>query len=156
MSFPTVESSITRALGSNVENLTLTGPDAINGTGNSFANIITGNAAANTLTGGAGNDTFVFDTALGGSNIDQITDFAAGDLFNLSHSVFAETSLGDLTAAEFHEGAVATNGDQRIIYDKANGTLSYDADGSGTGAAAVQFATVTANTDLTHDHFVVV
>ena len=40
-----------------IENLTLTGAAAINGTGNDLANVITGNAAANLLTGNAGNDT---------------------------------------------------------------------------------------------------
>ncbi len=55
----TVQSSITYTLGSNVENLTLTGTSAINGTGNSLNNVLIGNSAANTLTGGAGNDTYV-------------------------------------------------------------------------------------------------
>src|SRR6185295_16639066 len=39
------------------ENLTLTGTAAINGTGNTLANVLTGNSAANTLTGAAGSDT---------------------------------------------------------------------------------------------------
>ncbi|MBX3124100.1 MAG: hypothetical protein KF854_13515, partial [Nitrospira sp.] len=55
----TVYSSLTYTLGSNLENLTLTGSAAINGTGNSLNNILTGNSAANVLTGGAGNDTYV-------------------------------------------------------------------------------------------------
>ncbi|MBA3755535.1 MAG: hypothetical protein H0X02_04615 [Nitrosomonas sp.] len=41
----------------NVENLTLTGVLAINGTGNGQANKITGNSANNQLVGGVGNDT---------------------------------------------------------------------------------------------------
>ncbi|MCW5733123.1 MAG: hypothetical protein KIS73_03320 [Enhydrobacter sp.] len=153
----TVEASVTWTLGSYLENLSLTGSDAINGTGNSLANVITGNAASNTLTGGGGSDTFVFDTVLNSAtNVDNVTDFAvASDLFNLSQSVFTEIDLGTLTADEFHIGASATTDDQRIVYDKANGTLLYDADGSGA-EAAVEFATVTANTDLTHDHFVVI
>ena len=53
----TVQSSGTYTLGANVENLTLTGVAAVNGTGNTVANIITGNAAANQLFGAAGNDT---------------------------------------------------------------------------------------------------
>ncbi len=54
-----VETSINGyVLGANVENLTLTGNAAINGTGNSGNNVLTGNNAANTLAGGGGNDTF--------------------------------------------------------------------------------------------------
>lgn len=52
-----VRSSISYTLGSNVENLTLTGTAAINGTGNSAVNILQGNAGDNTLDGGTGNDT---------------------------------------------------------------------------------------------------
>ena len=68
----TIESSVTRTLDANVENLTLTGTGAINGTGNALDNVITGNAGANrldggvgadTMSGGAGDDTYVVDSA---------------------------------------------------------------------------------------------
>src|SRR5262249_81681 len=52
----TVNSSVTFTLGANVENLTLTGIDAINGTGNGLANVLIGNSAANVLSGPVGND----------------------------------------------------------------------------------------------------
>ena len=52
-----VSSTVTFVLGAFVEDLTLTGTNAINGTGNSLANALTGNRAANTLNGKAGADT---------------------------------------------------------------------------------------------------
>ncbi len=69
----TVQSGITYTLGANVENLTLTGTAAIDGTGNEFSNILTGNSANNTLTGGVGSDTL-----MGGAGADVYV-FNLGD-----------------------------------------------------------------------------
>lgn len=64
-----VESSVSCTLAINVEGLTLTGSEDINGTGNSGRNVITGNAGANVLDGvsgkdrligGSGNDTYIY------------------------------------------------------------------------------------------------
>ena len=68
----TVESGISIALGANVERLTLTGSEGINGTGNALANVIAGNSGANRIDGGtgadsmagaSGDDTYVVDDA---------------------------------------------------------------------------------------------
>jgi Ca2+-binding RTX toxin-like protein len=97
---------------------------------------------ADQLTGGGGTDVFVFDTALGITNIDTITDFVHGtDLIVLDQSIFVSLEgISTLSAAAFSNGP-ATTADQHILYDSATGNLSYDADGSGAGAAIV-FATL--------------
>ena len=80
----TIQSAITWTLGTNVENLTLTGTAAVNGTGNTVNNVLTGNAAANTLSGGAGNDTLNggagIDTLIGGTGNDIFVVDNAGDV----------------------------------------------------------------------------
>ncbi|MDV2998799.1 MAG: hypothetical protein N5P05_000405 [Chroococcopsis gigantea SAG 12.99] len=75
-------------LSSNLENLTLLGNVAIDGTGNSNNNLIKGNSAANTLTGLAGDDTLVGgngnDTLVGGNGKDTLTGNAGSDQFVLN------------------------------------------------------------------------
>jgi hypothetical protein len=74
----TVQSSVTYTLGANLENPTLTGTAAINGTGNGLNNVIMGNAAANQLNGGAGTDTLAAFENLTGSNLaDHLTPIAS-------------------------------------------------------------------------------
>jgi Ca2+-binding RTX toxin-like protein len=63
----TVHSSLSYTLSSVVENLTLTGIGALNGTGNSLANRLAGNSGANILSGGAGDDTLD-----GGTGVDLL------------------------------------------------------------------------------------
>lgn len=66
----TTQSSISYTLTDNVENLTLTGNAAIDGTGNELDNVITGNSAENTLYGLVGND--VLDGAAGADTRDNL------------------------------------------------------------------------------------
>lgn len=65
-----IRSSVSYTLGSDVENLTLTGSAGLSATGNGLANVLTGNSGANTLNGGAGADTMVG----GGGNDTYVVD----------------------------------------------------------------------------------
>ena len=155
-------------LGSNVENLTYTGPATFKGTGNTLNNnivgslgsdILTGLAGNDTITGGAGSDQilggqgndvltggagadyFVFDTTPGAINIDIITDFETGlDKIRLSKSMF-KISGSIKFADQFIVGTQAQDKYDRIIYDSTVNKLYYDADGTGK-IAPVQFAEV--------------
>lgn len=110
-----VNSSVSFTLGTNIENLTLTGTNAINGTGNALSNTITGNSAANILNGGAGsddlaggagNDTYYVDSSSDyiTENVNAGTDsiiasFAtAGQYYNLGDNIENITLSGTLTA----------------------------------------------------------
>jgi Ca2+-binding RTX toxin-like protein len=100
-----INSSLTYTLGANVENLTLTGNTAINGTGNGLDNRITGNSAANTLTGGAGNDTLN-----GGMGADTLIGGVGNDTYYVDNT-------GDIITENLAQGT-------DLVYATANYTLA--------------------------------
>lgn len=91
-----VNSFVNYTLTANVENLSLFGTNAINGTGNGLANILEGNGIANSLVGGLGDDTLTGganrDTLMGGAGNDSLS----GDIGNdgLSGDAGNDTLLG--------------------------------------------------------------
>lgn len=154
-----VYSFIDYTLEENVENLTLVGLAATEGTGNALNNEIRGNDVGNTLkgmdgndtligglgadtlTGGNGNDIFVFESTLNGK-ADTITDFVVGeDKIKLSADIFSSLNAG------------LTNLNDHLFYDQATGELSYNSAATGINNS-VHFATVTGLQSLEADRFI--
>ncbi|MGH9957968.1 MAG: putative Ig domain-containing protein, partial [Pyrinomonadaceae bacterium] len=104
----------TYTLGANVEALNLTGTSALNGTGNTLANLLIGNSAVNTLNGSGGNDLL---QGLGGN--DALTDTSGNHLFD-----------GGLGADTLTGGA----GNELFIGGAGNDTIT-----SGSGADLIAF-----------------
>jgi Ca2+-binding RTX toxin-like protein len=130
--------------------------------------ILWGGYGSDALTGGSGKDIFVFNTVLGSArtnknkNLDKITDFkVADDTIWLDNSVFtklgkgAESSPGKLKKAFFTIGEKAKDRNDYLIYDKKNGKLYYDADGSGS-KAAIEFAKLKKGLAMTEKDFFVI
>jgi serralysin len=139
-----ISQSVTGNAGANILN-GLAGNDTIFGlAGRDF---LYGGAGNDVLIGGAGLDVFVFNTAVGISNVDRINDYSvADDGIRLNHGVFTSLAVGSLSAVNFAANltGLAVRATDRIIYEKDTGKIFYDADGV-NGVAGVHFATVTAN-----------
>lgn len=106
----TVIASISRTLGNYQENLSLSGTAAINGTGNSLANILKGNSAANVLKGGGGDDMLSGgsgnDLLVGGAGKEVLTGGAGNDIFDFN--ALSETGLTSSTwdvISDFQRGS---------------------------------------------------
>jgi Ca2+-binding RTX toxin-like protein len=135
----TVTSSVSFALGMNVENLILTGVAASNGTGNDLDNAITGNAGNNNLAGlggsdsidgGGGNDT------LDGGDGDDTLDGGVGD-----DTYVVDPEGGDVLLEGVGEGTdtvLSAAASFTLLDNFENLTLVGDAvDGSGNDAGNV-------------------
>ncbi|MFN9172062.1 MAG: beta strand repeat-containing protein, partial [Dolichospermum sp.] len=135
----TLSASVTTTLPGGVENLTLTGTTAINGTGNANNNVFQGNSANNTLTGLDGNDTYRFlaNTALGR---DTITETTTGGIDNLDFTgttAAVNVNLGVATSQTVNsnlklilsannviENATGGTGNDRLTGNTLNNTLN--------------------------------
>jgi len=131
---------------------------------------LSGGDGNDTLYGGAGADAFVFDRPLRTAGVDRVADFSRhqGDNVLLSAKVFKAIdfkavdaaafsdawaegydSFGRISKAAFRIGTAAADSDDRLIYNKAKGKLSYDADGDGS-AAPILFAQFKAGTSIAY------
>jgi len=132
-----VRSSVTFVIGANVENLTLLGTAAINGTGNSVANALTGNGSANildggtgsdTMSGGKGDDTYVVDDS--GDRAIEGNATGGNDLVNSSVSFTLGANVERLTLT----GASVVNGTGNSLANILIGNSAANILNGGSGA----------------------
>jgi Ca2+-binding RTX toxin-like protein len=111
------------------------GNDKIFGLGGD--DIINGGLGKDHLTGGAGRDTFMFDSALRKGGFDMVTDFNSADdtlQFNLSALKSLKIKAfkqGKLQKKFFTIGNDPKDKNDYVYYNKKNGVVYLDADGSG-------------------------
>ncbi|HSV72022.1 MAG TPA: Calx-beta domain-containing protein, partial [Methylibium sp.] len=111
----------------NIENLTLSGTDAVDGTGNVLANRIAGNTAANVLNGGGGSDTLT-----GGAGNDTLVGVGGNDTY-----VVADAGDVVVETAEQGTDTVQSSVDYTLGNEVERLTLTGtgDIDGTGNGVA---------------------
>lgn len=114
--------------------------------------------SGDTVYGEAGQDIFHFSSLVGS---DTIGDFSvADDTIYLKNTVFtAFAATGTIQSGTLRSGAgltTAQDADDYLIYNSTNGALYYDADGSGTGFAAVKIAQLTSAPVITSADFMIV
>lgn len=157
----------TFVLRDNVENLTYIGAASFIGVGAADGNVITGGIADDQLNGMAGDDILIgrsgADLLQGGAGADQfrynggetgldrVLDFVSGqDKIVLSSTGFVRTATVDFVQS----GAPAASSvNSTFLYNVNNGIVSYDADGTGAGAA-VQIAQLNAGLTLAGGDFI--
>ncbi len=131
-----VRSAVTYTLGSNVENLTLTGSGAINGTGNSLGNVITGNSAGNALSGGAGADTLIGGLGSDSYTVDNVGDVIVElpgegtDLVSAAVTYTLAAGVENLTLT----GSAAINGTGNALDNSLTGNGGSNTLSGGAGA----------------------
>jgi Ca2+-binding RTX toxin-like protein len=139
----TVRSSVNFSLGDLVENLTLTGSSAINGTGNSLNNRLIGNANANRLDGQVGTDTLQGEAGNDSYVIDALTDVIVEDVnggidtvesslnsvglglaSNLENLVLTGTANSTGTGNSLNNLITGNSGNNRLEGEAGNDTLT--------------------------------
>ncbi|MDS3859528.1 calcium-binding protein [Thermosynechococcaceae cyanobacterium BACA0444] len=140
-----IQASVSYILTPHVENLTLTGTAAINGTGNDLNNTILGNGANNTLTGEAGDDLLNggagADRLVGGLGNDTYVVDNAGDVVVEAASQGVDTvqtglahSLGANLENLILTGTAAINGTGNSLNNTITGNSASNILNGGLGA----------------------
>jgi serralysin len=170
----TVEATVSWTLQSGLDHLYLYGSDNINGTGNSFNNIIDGNGGNNVLNGKDGNDKLTGhggnDTLIGGwgkdifrfidplDRTDTIKDFSvADDTIQIARYNFDSnlTVNSTLNSGRFVVGSSAQDSSDRFIYNKSTGALFFDVDGKG-GTGQLKIAQLSSGLSMNHNDIYII
>jgi len=118
--------------------------------GGAGSDMLSGGGGRDKLIGGSGVDAFLFDTKVKLSNLfdqflrtevkqraDTIADYELNEKIVLDSSVFKGLVKGPLDTSAFHIGERSEKGSHRIIYDKSEGLLIYDRNGSTKAGEAI-------------------
>jgi Ca2+-binding RTX toxin-like protein len=127
-----VSASVTQTLGVNIEVLFLTGSTAINGTGNTVANLLRGNTGVNTLVGGGGADIL---EGGGGNDI----------LSNTSGNTLLDGGAGNdtMTGAANNDLLIGGTGNDALTTGQGADIIAFN---KGDGVDTVAASTTTDNT----------
>jgi serralysin len=132
--------------------------DLYGGAGN---DLLYGNEGSDLMVGGTGSDAFIFNTrpeGTGAAEMDYILDFKSNDVVILDNADFPSLgAAGWLPAFMFKTVGTRASVDSndRLVYNKLSGVLTYDFNGSQSGGRIV-LADFSGNPTLTADDFYII